>query len=112
VTNILKFNWKVKYQLIRPDGEGKDPYIVLGVDDGSGVKNPAPSLVVKEGDELEIVVTNLCGYPISMHFHGFDQVGTMFADGASSITQWPIPNKSSYRHKFKATVPGTFFYHG
>ncbi|KAF9259972.1 laccase [Marasmius fiardii PR-910] len=48
----------------------------------------------------------------SIHWHGFDQFGTNWADGASSVNQCPITPGHSFKYSFRATnQAGTFWYH-
>ncbi|KAL0954162.1 hypothetical protein HGRIS_005297 [Hohenbuehelia grisea] len=48
----------------------------------------------------------------SIHWHGFFQEGTSWADGPAFITQCPIAAGNSFLYEFKVTKqPGTYWYH-
>ena len=70
---------------------------------------PGPRLRVTEGDRVRIVVTNRLPEATSVHWHGLILPNAM--DGASEITQAPIPPGGSYTYEFVAQQAGTFFYH-
>ena len=77
---------------------------------------PAPSIVVNEGDELYLTVTNVGMMmrpdlfdPHSVHWHGFPQAAPIF-DGMpdSTIT---INMGASQTYYYRVVQPGTYFYH-
>lgn len=45
------------------------------------------------------------------HWHGFNQYGTSWSDGASGVTQCPISPGNSFLYQFQADNAGTFWYH-
>ncbi|TFK16418.1 Cupredoxin [Coprinopsis marcescibilis] len=48
----------------------------------------------------------------SIHWHGFFQAGTAWADGPAGVTQCPISPGHSFLYKFRAkNQAGTFWYH-
>ncbi|PKN67273.1 MAG: hypothetical protein CVU57_02705 [Deltaproteobacteria bacterium HGW-Deltaproteobacteria-15] len=78
--------------------------------------NPAPSLILDEGQELYLTLSNI-GLPMrpdlfdshTVHFHGFPNAAPIF-DGLPENS--PSPNMGvSYTYYYKAAVPGTYFYH-
>ena len=70
---------------------------------------PGPTIQVKQGDKVRIIVKNNLPEPTSMHWHGFeDQIGT---DGMPGISQPPIAPGESFTYNFEIKQEGTFFYH-
>lgn len=73
---------------------------------------PGPAINVCLNDVVVVEVHN--GIPnqeLAIHWHGIEQVGTPFMDGVPMITQCPVNYGSVYKYSFRATKPGTFFYH-
>ncbi|TCD66597.1 laccase, multicopper oxidase, benzenediol:oxygen oxidorectuctase [Steccherinum ochraceum] len=78
---------------------------------------PGPLLRGNKGDHFQITVFDKLTNPdmltdTSIHWHGFFQHDTNWADGPSFITQCPITSGSSFDYSFQ--VPdqaGTFWYH-
>jgi FtsP/CotA-like multicopper oxidase with cupredoxin domain len=78
--------------------------------------SPAPPIVLKQGQELYLTLTNVGMVmrpdlfdPHSVHWHGFPQAAPIF-DGLPEPS--PTPNMgSSFTYYYKAAVPGTYFYH-
>lgn len=77
---------------------------------------PGPSIVMDEGQELYLTLSNV-GLPMrpdlfdphSVHFHGFPNAAPIF-DGLPEPS--PTPNMgASFTYYYKAAVPGTYFYH-
>ena len=76
---------------------------------------PPPTIRVKAKDKIFLKAENhLIAVAFTIHLHGFDQVGTPWADGTSMFSTCPVPpdTKSSLQ-VFKAPdQPGTYLYHG
>ena len=73
---------------------------------------PGPTLIVHEGQEVEIHVhNNLTSEGISIHWHGMHQRGSPWMDGVGQVTQCPIGPQSSFSYRYIATPSGTFWYH-
>ncbi|KAH9479132.1 Laccase-2 [Psilocybe cubensis] len=78
---------------------------------------PGPLIKGKKGDSFDINVINQLNDDrmlrnTSIHWHGFFQRNSSWADGPVGVTQCPIPPDYSFRYQFK--VPdqaGTFWYH-
>ncbi|KAF4773545.1 multicopper oxidase [Colletotrichum scovillei] len=70
-----------------------------------------PTLHLKQGDEVEVVVRNYLQEDTTIHFHGIDQRKTPWSDGVPGLTQGHIHPGASYRYQWTAEQPGTFFYH-
>jgi L-ascorbate oxidase len=76
---------------------------------------PPPTIHVKAGDQITLRARNeLIAVAFTIHLHGFDQVGTPWADGTGMISTCPnIPSTASSVQVFKAPdLPGTYIYHG
>ncbi|CAG8549798.1 5155_t:CDS:2 [Acaulospora morrowiae] len=72
---------------------------------------PGPIIRANIGDTFEINVINHLGDFSGVHWHGLEQRGTNWYDGASGITQCPIKDGKNLTYSFKLTQSGTFWYH-
>ena len=73
---------------------------------------PGPTLIVYEGQYVAVDVTNrLTSEGTSIHWHGIHQRNTSWMDGVGLISHCPIKAGSSFRYIFRATPPGTHWYH-
>ena len=98
---------------------------------------PGPTLVVCEGDTVQVeLINNIVDGPISnadgststttLHFHGIREVGRVdqeekvfgpWSDGVPYVNQCPIETNSTFHYTFIATrnnfnaPPGTYWYH-
>nr|ATG88100.1 laccase-2-like protein [Plutella xylostella] len=73
---------------------------------------PGPSINVCMNDIIVVEVENrIPDQDIALHWHGVEQKGTPFMDGVPMVTQCPIGFGSKYKYAFRASKPGTFFYH-
>ncbi|KAJ3073698.1 hypothetical protein HDU98_000905 [Podochytrium sp. JEL0797] len=79
---------------------------------GVNGKWPIDAIVVDYNDTLIFNVFNSLDEATSVHFHGLFQYGTPEMDGATFVTQCPIPVNSRYTYKFKALQWGTYWIHG
>ncbi|MDQ0493528.1 multicopper oxidase family protein [Paenibacillus brasilensis] len=70
---------------------------------------PGPQIRIKKGKTVNITVKNQLTVPISLHIHGYPVPFKM--DGVPGITQNAIAPGKSFTYTFKATVPGTYWYH-
>ncbi|MCK8600803.1 multicopper oxidase domain-containing protein [Desulfoferrobacter suflitae] len=110
-------------------GDGYEQYLLSfghvtpGVPDAQVLANytlkatfPAPTIVLKEGQELYLTMTNVgmtmrpdLFDPHSVHWHGFKNAAPIF-DGLPEPS--PTANMgASFTYYYKARHPGTFFYH-
>nr|BAA28668.1 bilirubin oxidase [Trachydermella tsunodae] len=100
----------VSNAVISPDGFDRDAIVVNGV-------FPAPLITGKKGDRFQLnVIDNMTNHTMlkstSIHWHGFFQKGTNWADGGAFVNQCPIAPGHSFLYDFR--VPdqaGTFWYH-
>jgi manganese oxidase len=70
---------------------------------------PGPTIQVKQGDRVRIIVDNHLPEATSMHWHGFDIPFDM--DGSPGLSQDPIPPGGRYTYEFSLQQEGTYFYH-
>lgn len=70
---------------------------------------PGPEIRVKVGDIVNINLKNELEEPVSIHWHGYPVPNNM--DGIPGVTQDAIAPGKSFTYKFKASVPGTYWYH-
>ncbi|KAI1791912.1 laccase [Ganoderma leucocontextum] len=95
---------------IAPDGFTRAAVVVNGV-------FPGPLITGNMGDNFQLnVVDQLTNHTMlkttSIHWHGFFQKGTNWADGPAFVNQCPIASGNSFLYDFQ--VPdqaGTFWYH-
>ncbi|KAG1764139.1 laccase [Suillus occidentalis] len=96
--------------VIAPDGFARSASLAGGI-------FPGPLIKAQKNDKFSInVVNNLYDEDMplltSIHWHGIQQKKSNWADGASFITQCPIPQNRSFLHEFSApNQTGTFWYH-
>src|SRR5882757_5608755 len=81
----------------------------LGSAMNTAARLPSPTLRVEEGDQVAITLYNTHYLPHTIHFHGTSQPNNM--DGVPHMTQHDVPPGKSFTYRFKAGVPGTFWYH-
>ncbi|KAI0371788.1 phenoloxidase [Pilatotrama ljubarskyi] len=95
---------------VSPDGFERAAVVANGV-------VPGPLITGQKGDRFQInVVNQLTNHTMlkstSIHWHGFFQRGTNWADGPAFVNQCPIASGHSFLYDFQ--VPdqaGTFWYH-
>ena len=74
---------------------------------------PGPTIIAQKDQILHITVYNELKNVegISIHWHGMHQRGTPGEDGVAYITQPPIMAGQHMNYTFKASPPGTHWYH-
>jgi FtsP/CotA-like multicopper oxidase with cupredoxin domain len=70
---------------------------------------PGPQIRVKQGETLKVTLNNKLPEPISIHWHGYPVPFDM--DGIPGMTQNAVQPGKSFTYEFKATTPGTYWYH-
>ncbi|MEC1901924.1 multicopper oxidase family protein [Bacillus subtilis] len=70
---------------------------------------PGPEIRVKEGENVEIKLKNELPEPVTIHWHGLPVPNNM--DGIPGVTMNAVQPGKSFTYEFKATVPGTYWYH-
>ncbi|MBE3590350.1 MAG: multicopper oxidase family protein [Firmicutes bacterium] len=70
---------------------------------------PGTVLRVTEGDTVSVKLVNRLPVPVSIHWHGVPVPNAM--DGVPGVTQNAVAPGKAFLYEFKATVPGTYWYH-
>ncbi len=70
---------------------------------------PAPTLRFREGEEVEINVTNNLDTDTSVHWHGFILPAAM--DGVPGLSYPGIKPGETFTYRFKIVQNGTYWYH-
>lgn len=70
---------------------------------------PGPEIRVKEGEMLRVFLKNSLPEETTVHWHGVPVPNKM--DGVPYVTQKPVQPGQSFTYEFKASPPGTYFYH-
>jgi len=70
---------------------------------------PGPQIRAQLGDDMEITLKNELDVPTTIHWHGLPVPNNM--DGIPGVTMNAIQPGESFTYKFKANVPGTYWYH-
>ncbi|KAG9124387.1 hypothetical protein FRC07_011817 [Ceratobasidium sp. 392] len=86
------------------DGVSRSAWLINGT-------TPGPTITADEGDQLSINVINKGDEPMTIHWHGIDQAGTMWSDGVPGITQYPIGVGKSFVYNWTANQMGYHWYH-
>ncbi|KAJ7131857.1 laccase [Mycena crocata] len=95
---------------VSPDGFTRQAVLMNG-------GTPGPLIVANKGDEFNLnVIDKLTNQTMllstSIHWHGFFQPNTSWADGVVSVTQCPISVDNSFLYTFPTNdQAGTFWYH-
>lgn len=101
---------RVANGVIAPDGFNRSAVLVNG-------QHPAPLLTGKKGSTFRLNVVNALTDPTmqrstSIHWHGFFQKGTNYADGPVGVSQCPISPNDSFLYEFPVNnQAGTYWYH-
>ncbi|KAK7019732.1 laccase, multicopper oxidase, benzenediol:oxygen oxidorectuctase [Paramarasmius palmivorus] len=96
--------------VVSPDGFKRSAVLAGGTTIG-------PLIVGQKGDTLKINVVNQLNdntmlQSTSIHWHGFFQAHTNWADGPAFVNQCPIPKGTSFLYDFPVRdQAGTFWYH-
>lgn len=72
---------------------------------------PGPLLHVKEGDDIEVTLTNNTTLNHTIHWHGTFQTNSWKMDGVPNVTQKAIDPGESFVYRFIADKPGSLWYH-
>jgi len=70
---------------------------------------PGPTIRVKEGDRVRIILTNNTSDKHTLHVHG--QKKPLSMDGVPYLSQKPVEKGESFSYEFTVEIPGTSFYH-
>ncbi|KAI1634742.1 multicopper oxidase-domain-containing protein [Biscogniauxia mediterranea] len=103
-----RYEFNISRGVIAPDGYEKSVIFVNG-------QYPGPLIEANWGDYIEVTVHNHIeegpAEGTTIHWHGFQQTGTPWMDGAPGVSQCPIAPGKSFTYKFRAEVYGTSWYH-
>jgi FtsP/CotA-like multicopper oxidase with cupredoxin domain len=73
-------------------------------------RSPGPELRVRQGDLVEVTLTNLdIAQGVTIHWHGVDVPNA--EDGVAGVTQDAVAPGERYVYRFRAEQVGTFWYH-
>ncbi|KAJ8912104.1 hypothetical protein NQ315_005440 [Exocentrus adspersus] len=73
---------------------------------------PGPPIQVCQNDILVVdVINKIPGHSLSIHWRGQPNHEAPFMDGVPMVTQCPILGYTTFQYKFRASSPGTHFYH-
>jgi iron transport multicopper oxidase len=101
----LYHNWTIGWRHLAPDGF---PRPVITVNQ----LWPPPVIIADVGDTIIVDIDNQLGNEsVSIHWHGMFQRGSAAMDGASMVSQCPIPPGGLFRYEFTAEPPGTHWWH-
>mmetsp|Transcript_37040 Transcript_37040/g.93558 ORF Transcript_37040/g.93558 Transcript_37040/m.93558 type:complete len:752 (-) Transcript_37040:164-2419(-) len=104
----VRYDWVIGKEWIKPDGFFRT---ALTVNESGSLTGG--EIRVTHGDRLIVNVTNNCGEPFTVHFHGLHQVGSPWMDGVNGGTQCPIMPGQTYVYDFVVNQdPGTHIWHG
>lgn len=99
IAKTVVYNWDITWVRAAPDGFERN---VIGINN----QWPCPSIEVDLGDRIIVHMNNMLGnQSTSLHWHGLHQNGTQDMDGASGITQCPVPPGSSFTYDFMVRNP-------
>lgn len=70
---------------------------------------PGPTIEVREGDQVRIILKNELPEPTTIHWHGLEVPNEM--DGAGGVTQPPVPPGGTFVYEFTLHQIGTYMYH-
>ena len=70
---------------------------------------PGPTIQVRQGDRVRILVENRLPESTSMHWHGIEV--PIEQDGVPFVSQRPIAPGETFTYEFTVHQEGTFFYH-
>ncbi|KIK54167.1 hypothetical protein GYMLUDRAFT_48961 [Collybiopsis luxurians FD-317 M1] len=101
------YNLTLAEEVLWPNGVQKTVLTINGL-------FPGPTIEVRSGDLLVVNVHNGLSEPTSLHWHGIRHpAGSNSQDGASGVTQCPIPAGADYTYRVQISPEqhGTFWYH-
>jgi len=70
---------------------------------------PGPTIHVRQGDHVRVLLTNHLPEATTVHWHGLPVDADM--DGVPGLSQNPIQPGETFAYVFRATEPGTYIYH-
>ena len=76
---------------------------------GFNGSTPGPTIQVRQGDRVRVVLENRLPESTTLHWHGLEV--PIEQDGVPWISQRPVPPGGTYTYEFTVHQEGTFFYH-
>ena len=70
---------------------------------------PGPTIHVRQGDRVRVIVTNRLPEPTTVHWHGLELPADM--DGVPGMSQPPVMPGDTFTYELTARDPGTYIYH-
>lgn len=70
---------------------------------------PAPTIRIREGESLQVVLSNQLPEPTSIHWHGVPLPNAM--DGVPGVTQNAVEPGGTFTYEFPAAPAGSYLYH-
>jgi zinc transporter ZupT len=70
---------------------------------------PGPTIHVRQGDRVRVILVNRLPEPTTVHWHGLSVDADM--DGVPGMTQTAVTPGGAFVYEFTATSPGTYIYH-
>ncbi len=70
---------------------------------------PGPTIHVRQGDRVRVILVNRLPEPTTIHWHGLEVDPDM--DGVPGFSQDAVAPGQSYVYEFTANSPGTYIYH-
>ncbi|GLA31646.1 hypothetical protein AnigIFM63604_002414 [Aspergillus niger] len=101
---VVEYNLTLTWEELEVAGITRKAVLING-------QFPGPPLRLKQGDNVEVVVTNNMPFSTTIHFHGIRQQGTPWSDGVPGLTQLPIGPGDQFLYAWKADDYGTYIYH-
>ncbi|GFZ18584.1 cupredoxin superfamily protein [Actinidia rufa] len=102
---IRHYRWEVKYEYKSPDCYKK---LVIAINS----RTPGPTIEAEQYDTVVVELKNgLLTENVAIHWHGIQQIGTLWCDGTEGVTQCPILPGDTFVYKFVVDRPGTYLYH-
>jgi zinc transporter ZupT/lipoprotein-anchoring transpeptidase ErfK/SrfK len=70
---------------------------------------PGPTIHVRAGDRVRVILTNHLSEPTTIHWHGLEVAPDM--DGVPGFSQDAVQPGQTFTYEFTANDPGTYIYH-
>ncbi|MFN7943124.1 MAG: multicopper oxidase family protein [Thermoanaerobaculia bacterium] len=70
---------------------------------------PAPTIRIREGENLQVLLSNQLPEPTSIHWHGVPLPNAM--DGVPGVTQDAVEPGGTFAYEFPAAPAGSYLYH-
>ncbi|KAL0580994.1 Laccase-1 [Marasmius crinis-equi] len=107
---LRRFDLTIQNRVISPDGFPRSAIV-------AGTTFPGQLFAVNKFDTVDIALHNRLSDPTmrrstSIHWHGFFQARTSYADGPAFVNQCPIPPGNTFHYAFDtAGQTGNYWYH-